>query len=118
MTIINADNVGIKFKLHREKHKTLKSTLSSYILRRNENTNEEFWALRNIGFTIKKGEVVGFIGRNGAGKSTLLRTIGKIYIPDEGYIKVEGTISTLLSLGVGFQPELTGVENIYLNPYY
>ncbi|HLR43162.1 MAG TPA: ABC transporter ATP-binding protein [Pseudogracilibacillus sp.] len=91
--VIEMDNVGVSYKL---------------------NTGE-FWALRNLNFTIKEGEVVGIIGHNGAGKSTLCKVMTNILKPDEGNIKVHGRTSSLLGYGTGFNPQLTGTDNIYLN---
>ena len=75
----------------------------------------EFWSLRGVDFSVKEGEILGIIGRNGAGKSTLLKLLSRISLPTTGKISMRGKVSSLLEVGTGFHPELTGMENIYLN---
>src|SRR5262245_24878840 len=78
-------------------------------------TTEDFWALKDVAFDVQPGEVVGIIGRNGAGKSTLLKVVSRITRPTEGRVRLRGRVGSLLEVGTGFHPELTGRENIYLN---
>jgi ABC-type polysaccharide/polyol phosphate transport system ATPase subunit len=108
---IIADRVGRSFRLRTHGPVTLKDV----VLRRSHGSAAEVNALRAVTFEVKPGESVGIIGRNGAGKTTLLRLVAKIFAPTSGSLAVEGSVGCLLELGAGFQPELTGRENVYLN---
>jgi ABC-type polysaccharide/polyol phosphate transport system ATPase subunit len=111
--IIKADNLGIYFKAGGQARSSLKDAVTGLFSKKRQ--ADSFWVLRGVSFTVGRGEVLGVIGKSGTGKSTLLRVIGGIYPPDEGRLEVRGTVSALLSTTVGFQPNLSGVDNIYLN---
>ncbi|WP_243131604.1 ABC transporter ATP-binding protein [Desulfallas thermosapovorans] len=111
--LIDAHNVGLKFSTNRKREDT-KSLVYDFLLGVTKKESE-FWALKCINFKAFKGEIIGIIGSNGAGKTTLCRVVSKLFRPDTGYIDVKGEISALLSLGTGFNKELSGKENIYLN---
>ena len=114
MDIITLENSGLKYRLYHERPLTLKENLFNLFHRR-PSPYEDLWALREINLMVEKGETVGLIGKNGSGKTTLLKLIAKILTPTEGQITVKGRVSPMLSIGVGFHPELTGRENIYLS---
>lgn len=109
---IRVRNVSKTFKLPHEKASSIKSIFLNPFKRR---TFEKQQVLKNISFDVKKGEFFGIVGRNGSGKSTLLKLISQIYTPDEGSIEVNGKLVPFIELGVGFNPELTGRENVFLN---
>jgi len=113
-TAIRFDCVSKKFNLHREQARSFQE-LILHLFRRSNGSGEEFWALRDVSFTVSQGETVGLIGPNGAGKSTALKLISRIIEPTSGRIEVSGRVGALLELGAGFHPDLTGRENIYLN---
>ena len=111
--MIQVDNVSMRFKLAHDRISSLKEYMTKLI--KGQLQYEEFWALRNVSFNVSKGEVVGIIGKNGAGKSTLLKIISGILKPTEGSVKCSGSIVPMLELGSGFDHDLTGRENIFLN---
>lgn len=108
---IEVNNLTKKFKVYFDKGSQLKEKL----LFRNRNRYEERWVLNGVSFEVKKGEAIGLIGHNGSGKSTTLKLLSKIIYPDTGSIEMRGRVSSLIELGAGFHPDMSGRENIYTN---
>lgn len=113
-TAIAVSGVAKSFRLPHNRQNTLKGSLVN-LIGRGDRTFETQEVLRNVSFEIKKGEFFGIVGRNGSGKSTLLKMLAGIYTPTRGTITVNGSLTPFIELGVGFNPELTGRENVYLN---
>jgi ABC-2 type transport system ATP-binding protein len=111
--VIKLQDVSVRYHLSIERYASFKEYMINYIKRKI--TYRDFWALQNINLTIEKGEVFGIIGVNGAGKTTLLKVIAHILKPSSGQVWVNGRVSPLMGVGIGFQEELTGRENIFLN---
>jgi lipopolysaccharide transport system ATP-binding protein len=110
---IQIRDAGVAFRLYREKVTTLKEALVNRF--RHLRTAEMFWALRHVTLTIEPGEAIAFVGHNGSGKSTLLKTVAGVLLPDEGSVTTQGRISPMIELGAGFDSELTGRDNVFLN---
>lgn len=114
--MITLNNVSMKFNLGVEKDNSIKMMFIKFLTpKKKKKKKEYFWALKDINFTIEKGDVVGIIGSNGAGKSTLLKVVSGVYKPTTGMVSVDGKISPMIELGAGFDAELTARENIFLN---
>jgi len=112
MSAIIVDNVSKKFRIPHEKKTTVFQNIVGLIKR--QFSYEELWALKDVSFEVNKGEAFGIIGRNGSGKSTLLKILAKVLYPDSGSVSLDGKVASFLELGVGFQPELTAKENVYI----
>lgn len=111
--LIRVSNVSMRFKLLDNKALSWKEYVTRTI--KGDIQYKEIWALSNVTFSVKRGEVLGIIGRNGSGKSTLLKVISDIVKPTQGNVVCGGTIAPMLELGSGFDPDLTGTENVFLN---
>jgi len=112
-TAIRLEDISVRYRVPHERYATLKEHAIRWLQRRVQ--YDDFWALRDVSLTLRRGEVVGIIGRNGAGKSTLLKVIGRVLRPTRGRVLIRGRVAPLLEFGAGFHPELTGRENIFLN---
>ncbi len=112
-TVIEVSDVSLMFRLYKENVDNLKEFFIKKV--KGQISYEELWALKNINFSVKKGEAVGLVGRNGSGKSTLLKTVAGVLKPTKGSIKVSGSVAPMIELGAGFDMDLTARENIFLN---
>jgi lipopolysaccharide transport system ATP-binding protein len=118
--VINIENLSKRYSLsHQHRPDSLKMWLRSLARRATSNaaapTEEEFWALKDVSLQVRQGECLALIGKNGSGKSTLLKILARVIPPTSGHIRVRGRVASLLEVGTGFHPELTGRDNIFLN---
>ncbi len=111
--VVTVDNLSLCYRLARQRLPSLKEYAIHWL--KGTLVYQDFWALRDVGFTVGQGEVLGIVGRNGAGKSSLLKVIAGVLDATRGDVRVEGRVAPILQLGTGFDPELTGRENIFLN---
>lgn len=111
--MIKADSISVRYLMTYDRVKSMKEYIVQFI--KGKIKYEEFWALKDVSFEVKKGEVLGIVGHNGAGKSTLLKVISGILKPTSGSVQVNGTVVPMLELGSGFDFDLTGRENVFLN---
>lgn len=119
--IITCKKLGKSYRIGKYNHRSIQKDISDFVnslikpRKLEQNSEEYIWALKNIDFTVNKGDCVGIIGKNGSGKSTLLKVLTGLTEPTEGDIRVNGKVASLLEVGTGFDPELTGRENVFLN---
>lgn len=116
-TAVRVENLGKQYNIGQPvvKYQTLRDKLSESFRRDQKPKDNFIWALKDISFEVKEGQVLGVVGRNGAGKSTLLKILSRVTEPTEGVVEIRGRVGSLLEVGTGFHPELTGRENIFLN---
>ena len=112
--MIEAEALSMRFNLGIEKSPSLKQRFVDAV-KRTPRSRQDFWALRDVGFSVRRGEVVGLVGSNGAGKSTLLKLVAGVMKPTKGSVRCGGSVCPMIELGAGFDPQLTARENIYLN---
>jgi ABC-type polysaccharide/polyol phosphate transport system ATPase subunit len=114
--VIEVRNASVRYRVYKSRRRSLREAVFRTLLRRDERI--DVWALKDVSFSLSRGEALGVIGDNGAGKTTLCLLLSQIMFPTSGSVEVDGRVSALLSLGAGFQGDLTGMDNIFLNGTY
>ena len=115
MSSIHVENLSIKFRVYHDRSPSFKDYFANLFKRNGQAAYSDFWAVKQVSFSINEGDRLGIVGHNGAGKSTLLKALCRVYESSDGKVSVNGRIAPLLEIGAGFHPEITGRENIYLN---
>lgn len=115
MSSVKVNELSVKFRIYHDKTPSLKESLAGIFNKNKRKAHSDFWALKDVSFSLNTGDRVGIVGHNGAGKSTLLKALCRVYEPSSGQVTVDGKVAPLLEIGAGFHSDFTGRENIFFN---